>query len=1044
MKISILDCTLRDGGYINDWKFGEDAIIDIVHGIESTGIEILELGFIKDEPYNKDRTVFNSMDQVKKLIHRKANGVKYAVMAEVVNPLPLEKLAPADEEGPEIIRVIVWKRMLKEGFEYCKGIVEKGYKLCVQPARVSQYSDDEFIEMIELFNQLEPMAVYVVDSWGTMYADALLHYMKLADEHLKPGIAVGYHGHNNMMQAFDVACAFVRQETARDVIIDASIYGIGRGAGNLNLELVAKYLNENMGKQYVLEPMLQIYDRYIDSIYNQTKWGFSLPYFVSAKYNCNPGYVTFYTEKLGLSSEEIEGAIKELDADERIIYSQKNADRALYRSRKKYCSLCIVVPTHHRPECVRLWLETKAEKYYQYGVDILFVGGKDDFETEKIIDKFGFENVFCDKYVENTLYPDTLDEKIYYSMSVAAKKYDAIWLCRDRSLPNIELVYKSIIKSYEKKNDFMVLFPHVTEENVFFCETIEDRKKLLQEYFGNMTSLGSILFFLNMAINLLEKFPVKENSNVGLWIPDVIFHEIADRAFKATYINANVFTIVPYIETSFWLKNKSAMRMWTERWPKIVESLPDVYENIKNDVLCFANWTLNPFDFGLLLHSKASGDFTFSEVLKNRKILKKISGTRFRDIVFVSLMTENFAKAYLADKKIPRVRFIRFIKREIVDRFISLLSKRKLPDCYDSKYLDQEDCFERNRKTRSLLLFGSDSSEKPWLTIVIPTNKRPDMLRDALWSVLRQEKANYPWELIVVDNEPYDGKINPTQRLVESSNIPNVKYYRNEKNLGVCGNMNRGVELAKGEWVTILHDDDLLLRTYLVEIEKIINQLKDRNSRPLGMISGRHQTFSLPPFSKIYDLTSFYFMQEYVAVNRLCKSQIFRITHANLLYTGGIGICAPTAGNVYNKKVFMDTGGFDEDKSIIADQIFSLNLMYRSNVYLVADALGFYRNYENTTSKNIKNIIIDMRKLRICNYRKSIWNRIMELITEKYFINADFQYFFVTFRNNIREIKIISELYKDVKKANYIQTKLSKLIIYWYYRWKIEKISRDV
>ena len=171
----------------------------------------------------------------------------------------------------------------------------------------------------------------------------------------------------------------------------------------------------------------------------------------------------------------------------------------------------------------------------------------------------------------------------------------------------------------------MVLFPHVTEENVFFCETIEDRKKLLQEYFGNMTSLGSILFFLNMAINLLEKFPVKENSNVGLWIPVVIFHEIADRAFKATYIYGNVFTIVPYIETSFWLKNKSAMRMWTERWPKIVESLPDVYENIKNDVLCFANWTLNPFDFGLLLHSKASGDLNLSQLLKNWMKLKSIS-----------------------------------------------------------------------------------------------------------------------------------------------------------------------------------------------------------------------------------------------------------------------------------------------------------------------------------------------------------------------------------------------------------------------------------
>ena len=324
--LKLLDCTLRDGGYVNDWNFGQPAMEDMVRKLEQTKVEILELGFIKDEPYNEDRTVFNDIGQVKKLIPHKVAGIEYAVMAEVVNPLPLEKLAPADADGPEIIRVIVWKRMLKEGFEYCKGIVEKGYKLCVQPARVSQYSDDEFIEMVELFNRLDPMAVYVVDSWGTMYADALLHYMKLADEHLKPGIAIGYHGHNNMMQAFDVACAFARQETDRDVFIDASVYCIGRGAGNLNLELFAKYLNDTMGRNYDLAPMMQIYDTYLKKIYEDHPWGFSLPYFISAKYNCNPNFAEHYVSK-GLNVSRIEGIIYSMPQDRRIIFSVENAEK---------------------------------------------------------------------------------------------------------------------------------------------------------------------------------------------------------------------------------------------------------------------------------------------------------------------------------------------------------------------------------------------------------------------------------------------------------------------------------------------------------------------------------------------------------------------------------------------------------------------------------------------------------------------------------------------------------------------------------------------
>ena len=323
----MLDCTLRDGGYINNWEFGQDAILDIKNNLELSGIDIVELGFIRNEEENKNRTVFNGMKQIKKLLDgKKLPTVQYAVMAEVSNPYPLEMLEPYDEDSPEIIRVIVWKRMLKEGFEYCKGIVEKGYKLCVQPARVSQYSDEEFVDMIKMFNELNPMAIYVVDSWGTMYKDELLHYLKLADENLKDGISVGYHGHNNMMQAFDVAQAFCEQNLKRDLIIDASIYGIGRGAGNLNTEIFAKWANEKLNKNYNLIPFFEIYDDYIKQIYKSEKWGFSIPYLITAKYNANPNFAGYY-EKKGLSGEFIEKCISAIPPEERIIFNKEVAEK---------------------------------------------------------------------------------------------------------------------------------------------------------------------------------------------------------------------------------------------------------------------------------------------------------------------------------------------------------------------------------------------------------------------------------------------------------------------------------------------------------------------------------------------------------------------------------------------------------------------------------------------------------------------------------------------------------------------------------------------
>ena len=328
-KIMLLDCTLRDGGYINDWRFGEAAINETVEKMVSSGVDIFEIGFLKNEPYFKDRTVYNSVHQISSIISPKRNYLKYAAMIEVVNPLPIEQLEDRTYDTIDVIRVIVWKQLLQEGFVYCKGVVEKGYKLCVQPARVDQYSHDEFIEMIKLFNQLDPMAVYIVDSFGTQNKMALMEYIDHADKYLKEGIALGYHGHNNLQQAFGTAEAFVELGLDRDIIVDASIYGIGRGAGNLNLELFAKYLNEIKGKSYLIAPILEIYDRYVSKIYEECPWGYSLPFYLTALHRCNPNYASYYGIELNLTITEIDCILNNLSEEDRIIYKKENADRYL-------------------------------------------------------------------------------------------------------------------------------------------------------------------------------------------------------------------------------------------------------------------------------------------------------------------------------------------------------------------------------------------------------------------------------------------------------------------------------------------------------------------------------------------------------------------------------------------------------------------------------------------------------------------------------------------------------------------------------------------
>lgn len=342
--IKLLDCTLRDGGYINDWNFGKNIIHQSIRNLENSNVDILEIGFLKNEEYDTNRTVFNSMKQISSIIYPKKKRILYAAMIEVVNPIPLEMLAPCTEETVDIIRVIVWKTKrnedgkivdaLQEGFEYCKGVVEKGYKLCVQPARVDQYSDEEFVNMINKFSSLNPMAIYVVDSWGTQHTENLIHYMQLADKNMPKNMTLGYHGHNNMMQALGTAQAMINLNLNRDIIIDASIYGIGRGAGNLNTEIIAKYLNDIYNKNYNISYFMKVFDDCVAEIHKKLNWGYSAAFFVTAVNKCNPNYANYYGYDIGLKSDEIDSILSMLEENEKIIFNKEKANYYLDIYRK--------------------------------------------------------------------------------------------------------------------------------------------------------------------------------------------------------------------------------------------------------------------------------------------------------------------------------------------------------------------------------------------------------------------------------------------------------------------------------------------------------------------------------------------------------------------------------------------------------------------------------------------------------------------------------------------------------------------------------------
>lgn len=335
-KVYLLDCTLRDGGYINDWLFGEDAIKGIGRKIAQAGIEIFEVGFIKGNTYNPDRSVFPDIESISQVIQPKASWVKYVAMLDMSAPVSLDKIPPYDGKSVDGIRVIFKKEKIEEAYKYCKRIQELGYFISVNFVGTDLYTDKEFIEGIEKFNTLHPFAVSIVDSFGLIKRKHFLRLVYLADHNLANGIVLAYHAHNNLQQAFGNAEALVEMNLKRDIIIDACVFGMGRGAGNLNLELFAEYMNENYDTHYQIEPMLEIMDEYLNDIYKTKFWGYSLPLYLSASTGCHPNYAIYLAEKDSLTVKSFNELLKGIPKEEKAKFSKDRAEKYYRQYQENY------------------------------------------------------------------------------------------------------------------------------------------------------------------------------------------------------------------------------------------------------------------------------------------------------------------------------------------------------------------------------------------------------------------------------------------------------------------------------------------------------------------------------------------------------------------------------------------------------------------------------------------------------------------------------------------------------------------------------------
>ena len=318
-KISILDCTLRDGGYINHWKFGETKIRNIVKELNRAGMDIIECGFLRDIEYQADTAVFSCVSQITPFITPRQPGAMYVAMIALGDISP-SKILPRQDGFIDGIRLTFHKHEWNEAKEAITQLMSKGYQVFVQPVGTATYTDQELLNLMEDVKQLHPFAFYLVDTLGQLYRKDLLRLTCFIDHNLDPDIAMGFHSHNNLQLSLANALELIRQDFQRNLIIDASVYGMGRGVGNLPTELLTQYINENIQNKYQLTPLLVIAERELMSIYAEQRWGYDLPYFISAAEKCHPNYASYLMKKETLNIESIAELLRRLPINKRDLF----------------------------------------------------------------------------------------------------------------------------------------------------------------------------------------------------------------------------------------------------------------------------------------------------------------------------------------------------------------------------------------------------------------------------------------------------------------------------------------------------------------------------------------------------------------------------------------------------------------------------------------------------------------------------------------------------------------------------------------------------
>ena len=448
----LLDCTLRDGGYINDWKFGHDNLVNIFERLVSAGVDVIEIGFLDDRrAFDINRSIMPATNCVEKIFGKLHCKNSMIVGMIDYGTCDINNLQPCSESYLDGIRVIFKKDKMYPAMEYCRQIKDLGYKVFSQLVSIGSYSDEELLRVIRLANEVKPFALSMVDTYGLLNPQNLKHIMKIIDVNLDSDIILGFHAHNNFQLGYTNTISILEYKTNRDVVVDGTLYGMGKSAGNAPLELIALHMNEHYGKHYKITEMQEAITESVMDFQRKSPWGYQLFYYIAASNKVHPDYVSYLMNKRTLSVTSVNDILQRLPDDQKLEKNMKLIEELYINYQKNECD--------DRKDIEKLSCELK-------GKTLLVIGPGSSIGTyASDIQKFIAKEhpvIISINYIPLQFHPD-------YMFTTNSRRYvQSVSKLYDKNYTDIKLIVSSNLSKAKKEFDFVINYSNIIDETAEF------------------------------------------------------------------------------------------------------------------------------------------------------------------------------------------------------------------------------------------------------------------------------------------------------------------------------------------------------------------------------------------------------------------------------------------------------------------------------------------------------------------------------------------------------------------------------------------------